>query len=113
MPMNRSQIMTQIKCVSSIERVPEFLKAYNMRHQPKGIFGKPDFANKSRKVCLFIDGCFWHGCEEHFKLPKTNSEFWQTKIDRNKERDTEVTAALVAEGWSVHRIKECELKRMK
>ena len=86
--------MSQIKSVSRIERVPEALKHLNMRHQPKDVFGKPDFANKSRKVALFIDGCFWHGCVDHFKCPRTNTEFWQAKIDRNMERDREVTETL-------------------
>lgn len=113
MVMNRSQIMAQIRSVSRIERVPEFLKGQRMRHQPKGVYGRPDFANKSRKVCLFIDGCFWHGHDRDFKLPKTNLAFWKNKIDRNKERDKEVTETLIAEGWTVYRIWECELKEMK
>lgn len=109
----RSKIMSNIRSISRIERVPEFLRAYNMRHQPKGIFGKPDFANKSRKVVLFIDGCYWHGCPEHYKESKTNVEFWRNKIARNRERDAEVTKRLESDGWVVHRIWECELKEMK
>ena len=105
--------MSRIRSVSGIERVPEFLKTYHLRHQPKGVFGKPDFANKSKKVALFIDGCFWHGHEKDFKCPKTNSEFWQNKIDRNKERDEKVTRKLEEDGWVVYRIWGCELKEMK
>jgi len=113
MAMNRSQIMSQIRPVSKIERIPANLKHLNLRHQPKKIFGRPDFANKSKKVALFIDGCFWHGCPDHFKCPKTNPEFWQAKIDRNKERDKEVTKKLMEDGWTVIRIWEHNLKEMK
>lgn len=108
-----SYIMSQIKPVSKIERIPECLKHYNMRHQPKGIFGNPDFANKSKKVALFVDGCFWHGCPIHFKLPKTNSDFWKNKLEHNAERDKEVNERLKEEGWSVFRIWEHDIKKMK
>lgn len=109
----RSRIISNIRSISKIERVPLFLRAYNMRHQPSGIFGKPDFANKSRKVVLFIDGCYWHFHETHMELPKSNQEFWRKKFERNKQRDKEVTKQLESDGWVVHRIWECELKEMK
>lgn len=108
----RSEMMSKIHSVSSIERVPRFLSGFNMRRQPKNVFGRPDFANKSRKVALFIDGCFFHGCKKHFKCPETNPEFWQGKIDRNRKRDREVTEKLESEGWHVYRIWECELRKM-
>lgn len=108
----RSRIMSNIRSISKIERIPVKLAHLHMRHQPNGIFGKPDFANKSRKVALFIDGCYWHGCPEHYKEAKTNTEFWRSKIERNKQRDVEVTERLEADGWTVIRIWECELKGM-
>lgn len=102
--------MSLIRPMSKIERVPLLYKPLHLRHQPKGIFGRPDFANKNRKIALFIDGCFWHGCKDHFKCPKTNSKFWWDKIERNMKRDKEVTERLRAEGWTVIRIWEHELK---
>lgn len=57
---------------------------------------------------VFIDGCFWHGCPEHFVAPKTNDEFWRTKIAMNKERDAETNELLVAAGFRVLRFWEHE-----
>lgn len=107
----RSEIMSKIKSKSSIERIPKVYQDFHLRAHPRGIYGKPDFANKKRKIALFIDGCFWHGCPEHFKCPKTRVEFWRAKIDRNKRRDAEVNEHLLDKGWTVIRIWECELKK--
>ena len=65
-----------------------------------------DLVWRTRKLAVFIDGCFWHGCPEHFVLPKSNSEWWNDKIQRNRTRDTATTQALIAEGWSVIRVWE-------
>lgn len=55
------------------------------------------------RLAVFVDGCFWHRCPTHFVLPKTNTSYWQTKIDGNAARDIDTTAALEAEGWRVLR----------
>ncbi len=55
------------------------------------------------KVAVFIDGCFWHGCPEHGRTPRTNSAFWSEKIARNRARDEDTTERLSADGWSVMR----------
>lgn len=60
------------------------------------------------KVALFVDGCFWHGCPEHYKRPARNAEYWVPKIERNIERDASADAALMAAGWSVLRAWEHE-----
>jgi DNA mismatch endonuclease (patch repair protein) len=60
------------------------------------------------KVAVFIDGCFWHGCPEHFVVPATNNSFWAAKIERNRERDDETTARLELRGWLVLRFWEHE-----
>lgn len=49
--------------------------------------GKPDFFFRKKRIAVFIDGCFWHGCPKCGHYPKTRSKFWKTKILRNKERD--------------------------
>lgn len=73
---------------------------------PTGI-ARPDIVFGPAKVAVFIDGCFWHGCDEHrAQRPKANAEFWRNKIDRNRERDAEQTVALRAAGWRVLRIWE-------
>jgi DNA mismatch endonuclease (patch repair protein) len=55
------------------------------------------------KVAVFIDGCYWHGCPEHGTAAKTNPGYWASKIARNRERDVETDAQLVAAGWTVVR----------
>ncbi|MGN6403541.1 very short patch repair endonuclease [Sinomonas sp.] len=55
------------------------------------------------RIAVFIDGCYWHGCPEHYIEPKRNVDYWRPKIARNRERDEETTAALTARGWRVLR----------
>jgi DNA mismatch endonuclease (patch repair protein) len=62
-----------------------------------------DLVFRPTRVAVFIDGCYWHGCEQHYKEPKTNVEYWREKIDRNKRRDRETDDLLAAEGWSILR----------
>lgn len=58
-----------------------------------------DIAFTAVKVACFLDGCFWHGCPDHFQMPKTNTAFWDAKIRRNRDRDSETDALLAAAGW--------------
>lgn len=74
------------------------------------LFGKPDFVFPSMRVAVFVDGCFWHACPEHCKVPKSNVEFWRGKLERNAARDSLVTEALSSAGWSVVRIWEHDLR---
>lgn len=74
--------------------------------------GKPDIVFPKKKLAIFIDGCFWHGCPIHGTKPKTNAEFWKIKIKLNIERDLRVTSQLTDMGWLVirvwgHEVKEC------
>lgn len=105
----RSEIMSRIRSESGIEILPESLRGLRLRKHPRGIFGRPDFGNKLRRIAIFIDGCFWHGCERHFRMPKSNMDFWARKIERNKRRDMLVNGELRANGWTVYRIWECQL----
>jgi len=73
--------------------------------------GKPDIVLKRYRAVIFIHGCFWHAHDCHlFKLPSTRTEFWQTKIEGNKERDTVNIKVLKDSGWRVLTIWECSLK---
>ena len=69
------------------------------------VLGKPDITFKSRKIAIFCDSEFWHGYDwDHRKDDfKSNRDFWIPKIERNMERDKEVTAALEEDGWIVLR----------
>ncbi|WP_281374178.1 very short patch repair endonuclease [Micromonospora jinlongensis] len=60
------------------------------------------------RVAVFLDGCYWHGCPEHFTLSRTNSFFWASKIAANKARDENTTTALRSAGWRVIRVWEHE-----
>lgn len=70
---------------------------------------RPDFIFRRGKLAIFVDGCFWHGCPLHSKLPTTNAEFWANKISGNIERDKRATKALQSAGWQVIRLWEHEL----
>lgn len=65
-----------------------------------------DILFPSRKLAVLIDGCYWHGCPEHRTWPKTNSEFWKTKLEKNVARDAETNALWEAKGWTVLRFWE-------
>lgn len=67
-----------------------------------------DVAFKGLKLAIFADGCFWHGCPVHGNHPKTNAEYWSTKIERNIARNRETDLALRSRGWTVLRVWEHE-----
>lgn len=67
-----------------------------------------DIAFPGRKVAVFIDGCFWHGCPLHGVMPKSNREMWSAKLSRNRERDLETSLRLHQAGWRVLRYWEHE-----
>lgn len=69
----------------------------------KGYRRRADVVFTKRRIAVFIDGCFWHGCPLHYRVPGTNAGYWQPKIARNVERDAETTLALVEAGWRVLR----------
>jgi DNA mismatch endonuclease (patch repair protein) len=69
---------------------------------------RPDIAFTRMRVAIFLDGCFWHGCPEHWSAPKSNVEYWIAKIERNRERDRQADFLLVEAGWLVVRIWEHE-----
>ena len=72
--------------------------------------GRPDLAFVGCKIAVFVDGCFWHGCQDHYKPPVTKASFWSEKIARNRQRDREVENALGALGWTVLRYWEHEVE---
>lgn len=72
------------------------------RHQP--MFGKPDFVFQKQKLAVFVDGCFWHGCPMHCRMPKDNRKYWESKIARNSARDILTNRTLRSKGWAVVRV---------
>lgn len=78
--------------------------------QPK-MMGKPDVVLKNIHKIVFIDSCFWHGCPQHGKIPKVRRKFWKEKIERNIERDRQITSYYEGSKWNVIRIWEHEIKK--
>lgn len=77
---------------------------------PADIKGKPDFYFRTKRLAVFVDGCFWHGCGKCGHTPQTRSAFWTAKFERNQARDLATTSALVETGTTVLRIWEHQLK---
>ena len=67
---------------------------------------RPDIAFTSRKVAVFVDGCFWHACPDHGSQPKNNEWYWSPKLQKNVERDRAADQALTDAGWTVVRLWE-------
>jgi DNA mismatch endonuclease (patch repair protein) len=76
----------------------------------KTLPGKPDIVFARRKLVIFVHGCFWHRCPTcNYKLPKTNTDYWKAKFNRNVERDKGTVIDLEGRGWKVITVWECEL----
>jgi DNA mismatch endonuclease (patch repair protein) len=69
---------------------------------------RPDIVFPRLRVAVYVDGCFWHGCPQHWRAPRANREYWEHKIARNQARDAAATAALLGAGWVVVRVWEHE-----
>lgn len=75
---------------------------YRVSYRPlPGVRWSADIVFTKARVAVFVDGCFWHVCPEHFKMPTRNIEYWQDKIDRNQRRDSEFDRLLREAGWTV------------
>lgn len=105
--------MSRIKSKgSALERLFEgALRKTDLKYRKhvSSLPGKPDFVFTDKKVAVFIDSCFWHGCRYHGTFPKSNRCFWLKKISRNKTRDREVSLEYKKIGWSVIRVWEHKL----
>jgi DNA mismatch endonuclease, patch repair protein len=69
---------------------------------------RPDIVFTRRRIAVFVDGCFWHGCPRHGSWPRANEAFWREKIQTNRERDRRQDRALREAGWKVVRVWEHE-----
>lgn len=113
-PSKRSFVMSKIR---GKETKPEvlvrkflFSQGFRYRKNDRRYPGKPDIVLPKYKTVVFIHGCFWHGhsCKKGH-IPQSNTEFWQTKLFKNKERDRKNEAALSTLGFRVLTVWECEL----
>ncbi len=76
----------------------------------KSLPGNPDIILSRRRIVIFVDGCFWHGCSQCRKHEGLNGEFWVSKIEANRDRDLRVTGKLTDAGWTVFRIPEHDVR---
>ena len=85
---------------------------YRYRLNVKSVPGKPDIVLRKYRTAIFVNGCFWHGHEgcSLYSVPKSNTDFWIAKVQRNRERDQQQYKALHDAGWQVIVIWECQLK---
>jgi len=87
----------------------EGIKGYRLHW--KKVQGRPDIAFPGRKVAVFVNGCFWHRCPHcDLPLPKSNTEFWEEKFQKNVNRDKRKIDQLQEIGWKVTTIWECQVK---
>jgi len=111
----RSKIMSSIKGKNTkIEmqvRKRLWKRGFRYRIHKRDLAGKPDMVFPKYKSIIFVHGCFWHGHNCHlFRLPKTRTGFWKTKIDRNRKNDTRCKHLLEKSGWRVLPVWECMLR---
>ena len=113
--MGRSETMAR---VGSRDTSPEMalrraLWASGFRYRlHRDLPGTPDLSFVGARVAVFVDGCFWHGCPQHYSAPATRFAFWAKKLRRNVDRDRRVEAELSAMGWTSVRIWEHETRRV-
>lgn len=88
-------------------------RCFRYRKNDKRLPGSPDIVLPKYRTVVFVHGCFWHGHKgcKNYTIPKTNTDFWVQKVDRNQQRDQEVWRKLEARDWSVIIIWECELEK--
>ena len=111
----RSQVMAAIRSKGNKAtelKLVSILRATGitgwLRHRP--LPGRPDFIFRRQRLAIFVDGCFWHGCRWHCRMPQDTREYWLQKITGNAARDRSATQLLRRRGWSVLRIWGHELE---
>jgi DNA mismatch endonuclease (patch repair protein) len=86
------------------------LRALGLRYRVDvtlpGTRRRADVVFKGLKIAVFVDGCFWHGCPQHGTWPKSNAEWWRSKLETNQRRDRDTDLKLIAAGWRVLRFWE-------
>ena len=116
-PQQRHRCMSHIRSKAT---KPEMLvrkwlwaHGYRYRLNVKSVPGKPDIVMRKYRTAIFVNGCFWHGHEgcKYFVMPKTNTDFWQNKIEYNRQRDQKNYDTLINAGWQVIVLWQCKLAK--
>ncbi len=110
---SRSRQMSRIKSKNTgpekVLRSSLWQRGLRYRIHAKTPAGRPDVVFPGSRVAVFIDGCYWHGCPEHYVRPRSRLEFWDGKLQENVDRDLRQTEALKEAGWLVLRFWEHEV----
>jgi len=112
-PIQRSAQMAKVRAKknrSTEMRVAAYLIRLGLRgwrRHAADVAGRPDFCFVEKRVAVFVDGCFWHGCRHcRRNVPHSRRSFWQEKIESNRRRDRKVERSLRSQGYTVIRIWE-------
>ena len=113
-PATRSRMMAGIRGKNTR---PELLirkalhaRGFRYRIHCKDLPGNPDLCFPKYRAVIFVHGCFWHRCPRcALGLPKSNTDYWSEKFERNVERDRSKETALLGLGWKVHTVWECDI----
>lgn len=117
---DRSRIMSKVRSKNTklemIVRRLVFGMGYRYRLHRTDLPGTPDLVFKGRRKVIFINGCFWHSHSDFdcrlSRLPKSRLDYWKPKLEGNRARDKENAKQLVAAGWDVLAVWECQTKNM-
>ena len=118
-PTQRHRCMSHIrsKATKPEKLVRKWLWAHGYRYRlnVKSVPGKPDIVMRKYRTAIFVNGCFWHGHEvcSKFVMPKSNTDFWKTKIEYNRARDQKNYQLLIDAGWQVIVVWQCNLTKEK
>lgn len=110
----RSDVMSRIRSSGNKATELALIKLFRQHgiagwRRRQKVFGKPDFLFREKRLAVFVDGCFWHGCPRCYRRPQSHQRFWDAKVARNRRRDRLVSAVLRREDWRVLRIWEHSL----
>jgi DNA mismatch endonuclease (patch repair protein) len=110
-----SRIRSKGTRIELIVRKELFRMGFRYRINAKDLPGTPDIVLPKYRTAIFVNGCFWHGHQncKYAQVPKSNTDFWTAKIERNRVRDDEQFRQLEVLQWNVAVIWECELKKDK
>ena len=88
-------------------------RGFRYRVNDRRLPGSPDIVLPKHRSVIFVHGCFWHGHKgcRYYTVPKTHTDFWTAKVERNQARDQETWRQLEAKGWRVVIVWECQLKK--
>jgi DNA mismatch endonuclease (patch repair protein) len=110
----RSQVMRMIRKTDSS---PELVLRNYLRRASipfrtyAALPGTPDIVIDRSKLAVFIHGCFWHGCPQHYRLPHSNVKYWSAKLAKNKARDRAIARKIRAMGWHTTVVWECQVRK--